>query len=113
MKNQVSSGDRINVTTPSGGLTAGVGALIGALFGVALNTTVQGDPNVLLRGGEFDLAKEGAGSGQAWTVGLVLYWDNTNKRLTTTASGNTKVALATEAATTTATVGRAVLVPAI
>lgn len=27
---------------------------------------------------------------EAWAVGQVLYWDNTNKRLTTTASGNTK-----------------------
>jgi predicted RecA/RadA family phage recombinase len=29
-------------------------------------------------------------AGEAWAVGQVLYWDNTNKRLTTTVGSNTK-----------------------
>ena len=33
-------------------------------------------------------------TGEAWTVGQAIYWDNTNKRFTTTASGNTACGLA-------------------
>lgn len=113
MKNYVMHGDAIDVTTPVGGLTSGVGALIGAMFGVAKLTTVAGDPNVLLTTGVFDMAKEGAGSGQAWAVGDLVYWDNANKRLTKTSAGNTKVGYAVDVALTTATVGRVRLTPAI
>ena len=28
-------------------------------------------------------------TGEAWNVGQAIYWDNTNKRFTTTSSGNT------------------------
>jgi len=30
-------------------------------------------------------------TGAAWTQGAVVYWDNTNRRLTTTATGNKRV----------------------
>lgn len=33
-----------------------------------------------------DVAKA---TGEAWAVGQLLYWDNTNKRITTTSAGNT------------------------
>ncbi|ATC25205.1 DUF2190 family protein [Caulobacter vibrioides] len=110
MKTMLSSGDRVNVTTPAGGLTSGLGALIGAMFGVAMNTTVQGDPNVLVREGEFTQPKA---TGEAWTQGQLLYWDNTNKRFTTTASGNTKAAVASAAQLAAATTGDVILVPTI
>ena len=48
----------------------------------------------------------GAGSGQAWAVGDAVYWDNTNKRLTKTATDNTKVGVAVAAKATTGTIGR-------
>ena len=110
MKTMLSSGERVNVTTPAGGLTSGLGALIGAMFGIPMNTTVQGDPNVLVRVGEYNQPKA---TGEAWTQGQVLYWDNTNKRLTTTASANTKVGLASSAQLAAATNGDIILVPSI
>lgn len=113
MKNFVMNGDDLDLSTPSGGMTSGAAYLIGSCFGVAKLTTVQGDLNVLKTAGVFDLPKEGAGSGQAWAFGDLVYWDNTNKRLTKTASGNTKVGYATAAALTTDTTGRARLVPSI
>lgn len=113
MKNYVMNGRDIDLTTPSGGMTSGLGYLVGSMFGVAKNTTVQGDPNVLVTEGVLDLVKEGAGSGQAWTVGLLLYWDNTAKRVTVTSTSNTKIGYAVDVATTTATVGRVRLVPTI
>jgi predicted RecA/RadA family phage recombinase len=113
MKNFVMHGDDIDITTPAGGLTSGVGALVGVMFGVAKLTTAQGEPNVLKTTGVIDFAKEGAGSGQAWAVGDLVYWDNTNKRLTKTSASNTKVGYAVAAALTTDVVGRARLVPIV
>ena len=110
MKTMLSSGERVNVTTPAGGLTSGLGALIGAMFGVPMNTTVQGDPNVLVRVGEYNQPKA---TGEAWTQGQLLYWDNVNKCFTTTAAGNTKAAVASAAQIAGATSGDVVLVPTI
>ena len=61
--------------------------------------------------GVFDHIKEGAGSGQAFAVGDAVYWDNTNKRMTKTSSGNTKIGYAVLAALTTDVVIRVRLVP--
>lgn len=42
-------------------------------------------------------------TGEAWTVGQAIYWDNTAKKFTTTASGNTKCGYALEPALSAAT----------
>lgn len=44
-------------------------------------------------------------TGEAWTVGTAIYWDNTNKKFTTTTTSNTKcgVALAPALAADTVT----------
>lgn len=113
MKNLVMNGCDLDVTTPSGGMVSGTAYLIGSAFGVAKLTTAEGEPNVLVTEGVFDLPKEGAGSGQVLAFGTLSYWDNTNKRLTNTSSGNTKVGYAVAAALTGATLGRYRLVPSI
>ena len=46
---------------------------------------------------------QGAGSGQAFAVGDAVYWDDTNKRMTKTSSGNTLVGAAMAAKLTAAT----------
>ena len=56
--------------------------------------------------GVFDIAKEPA---LAITAGARLFWDNTNRRLTTTATGNFQVGLATVAALAADTTVRVVL----
>jgi len=43
-------------------------------------------------------------AGEAWLVGADLYWDNTNKRFTTTATGNTKCGKALQPAAAADTV---------
>jgi predicted RecA/RadA family phage recombinase len=111
MKTKISDANVIDFTAPSGGTTSGVGVLIGSFFAIAVTTNVAGDTVAGHTSGVFDHAKEGAGSGQAWAFGDTVYWDNTNKRLTKTSSGNTKVGYATAAALTTDTVGRFRLVP--
>lgn len=111
MKTRICNGDVLDVTTPSGGATSGLGLLIGSLFGIAVTTTVAGDPVALHTEGVFDHVKEGAGSGQAFAVGDAVYWDDTNKRLTKTTTGNTKVGYATATALTTDTTLRFRIVP--
>ncbi len=89
MRNFLFPGKVVPVLAPYN-LNSGDGALVGVIFGVAsapaaINTTVQ-----LSRLGVFTLPKATG----AITQGAALYWDNTNKNLTTTASGNTKVGAA-------------------
>jgi predicted RecA/RadA family phage recombinase len=93
MKNFVQSG--VNVTLPAPyAVTSGQGALVGALFGVASADYANGALGEFVTQGVFDLPKAGS---QAWTVGVKVYWDNTNRVCTTTASGNTLIGVATAA----------------
>ena len=96
MRNYIQPGDSLAVVVPyAGGVTAGQGVLVGALFGVA---AVDGAQNAVIEAatqGVFDLTKEPA---LAITAGARLFWDNTNRRVTTTATGNFSIGIATAAA---------------
>ncbi|MDO7841085.1 DUF2190 family protein [Sphingomonas immobilis] len=97
--------------TPGGTLTLpapyavadGNGALIGVLFVVAMADIANGAMGVFRRNGVFTLAKA---TGQAWTVGQALYWDNTAKNVTSTAGGNTLMGVAVLAALSADTTGK-------
>lgn len=91
MKNYVQPGETVTVTAPYA-LTAGDGCLVGTLFGVACGTYANGATDAELQlEGVYDLT---ALSTDTASVGAALYWDNSNKRLTTTSAGNTKVGVA-------------------
>lgn len=111
MKTMISDANVIEVTAPSGGTTSGLGLLIGSIFGIAVTTSLVGEVAPLRTEGIFDHTKEAAGSGQAFTAGDTVYWDDTNKRLTKTPTSNTKVGYAVAAALTTDTVLRFRIVP--
>ena len=51
-------------------------------------------------------------SGNTWSAGAILYWDNTNKVITTTASTNKRLGLATAAKTSGQTTHLVNCVPA-
>lgn len=87
MKNFVQDGDLVTVAAPAT-VTSGAGALVGKLFGVAVSDAASGAQVVLATRGVFTLPKVGS---QAWTVGADIYWDNTNKYCTTTATSNTLI----------------------
>ncbi len=88
MRNFIQPGSTVTLPAPYV-RTAGQAALIGALLCVALSDVANGAEGEWGTEGVFDLTKVGS---QAWaTVGAVVYWDNTNKRLTTVATGNTLV----------------------
>lgn len=104
MQNFVQKGDTISLTAPYN-VASGGGAQVGQLFGVAVATVAYTEDGEFKTTGVFDLTKIGS---QAWTVGALVYWDNTNKRCTTVASGNLLIGAAIAAVSNAAgnTVGR-------
>lgn len=101
-KNYIQPGDTVTVTAPAA-VASGAGVLIGTLFGVAITDAASGAAVPIKTTGVFDLAKTSA---QAWTVGAAIYWDNTNKVCTTTATDNTLIGKAVEAAANPSGTGR-------
>lgn len=82
MKNYIQPGDVVTVAAPYD-VDSGAGALVGTLFGVAVAGGLSGADVEIQTCGVYELPKLSA---QAWTVGQILYWDDTNKWCTTVAS---------------------------
>ena len=97
----------IPVAVPySGGILSGQGMLVGAFLGVAASDAAQNASVECETRGEFELAKEPA---LAISQGARVFWDNTNRRITTTATGNFQVGLCTVAALAADTTVRVML----
>ena len=90
MKNYIQPGHTITLTAPAA-VTSGSGLLVGAIFGIAAHDAASGEPVETLTVGVIDINKVGS---QAWAVGDKIYWDNTNKRTTKTATDNTLIGVA-------------------
>ena len=101
MKNYIQTGENITITAASVG-ASGNGLLLGKLFGVLMADVEVGEDVELKLVGVFELPKTEA---QAWAVGAAIYWDDTNKVCTTTATSNTKIGHAVEVAANPSTVG--------
>lgn len=95
-------------TTAPYAVVAGAGFLKGAAFAVAFAAAANGAVVVGYRQGVFTLAKT---AGQAWTVGALLYWDDTAKSVTTTSTSNTLIGFADIAAGSADTTGDVFLTP--
>lgn len=93
MKNFVQAGDILDFTAPSGGVVGGNAYVIGAAFAVAVSTEDEGETFAGLVEGVVNLPKASG----AITEGALVYWDNTAKTVTTTASSNKKIGYATAA----------------
>ncbi|KAB2883032.1 MAG: DUF2190 family protein [Pseudorhodoplanes sp.] len=93
MKNYVQPGNTITLAAPYA-VESGDGLLVGAIFGVATGAAANGEPVEAALVGVFDLKKVGS---QAWAAGDKVYWDNTNKQATKTATDNTLIGAAVEA----------------
>lgn len=92
MKNFVAQGDVITATAPCGGISAGVGLLVGArLFGVATHAAAQGADVELKTTGIVTTAKTSA---LAITRGDLLYWDPTNKVVNKTTASQIAIGVA-------------------
>mgnify|MGYP002840190186 CR=1 FL=1 len=97
----------MDFTAPSGGVTAGLFYLIGAILVFANVTAEEGETFAGVTRDLFDDCPKATGS--AWTEGAKLYWDSANSRFTTSATGNTLVGYAGAAATSSATTGSVVV----
>lgn len=91
--NYVQRGDALNYTAGAD-IKSGDFVLIGAIGGVAKTDIANGKSGAVHIKGVFSVAKASG----AVTQGAKLYWNSTNSNLTTTASGNTFVGVAAEAA---------------
>lgn len=87
MKNYVQDGDFLTLAAPYA-VSSGDALLVGAIFGIASFTAANGANVEVVTEGVVDITALSTDTG---TQGTKMYWDNTNKRLTTTASGNTLV----------------------
>jgi len=110
MNNYIQPGNILDFTAPSGGVVSGVPLLIGALVVVPGISADQGEVFSGAVEGVFDLPAATHASTQAWTEGQLLYWDNTAKKFTITATDNTKKGVAAAAKASTAAVGRVKLI---
>lgn len=110
MENFVSSGDVVAITAPSGGVTSGVGVLIGGLFGVATETVAEGVATQIVASGIVDIGKTSA---LAINVGDRLFWDATNSVVNKTSTAQTAVGIAVAAAANPSSTVRMLLKPGL
>lgn len=92
--NHIQPGEVIDFTAGAN-LAAGVGVKIGVRIGVTLVAVANGATGTAAVTGVWRLPKLGT---DVVGQGALLYWDDANSRLTTTASGNTLAGFAFEAA---------------
>lgn len=102
MINFVKKGEIVTRTAPGGGVLSGTAYLIGSLLVVATVDADAADSFEGLVTGVVTLPKP---TGQAWTEGLKLYWDDSAKKITSTSGGNTLVGVADAAAASADTEG--------
>lgn len=90
MKNFVQPGSTLTVVAPYD-LNPGDGCLVGIVFGIACGKYLSGATDAEVQTeGVFDITALTTDTASGSTL-VAAYWDNTNKRITTTSSGNTKV----------------------
>ena len=90
----ISDGNSID-HTPGGALASGDVVVQGDLVGVVQRPLAAGELGALAVEGIFDFAKN---TGVAFTVGQILYWDDTNNVVTSTATGNKQIGKVVRAA---------------
>lgn len=95
MNNFVQKGCTLDVIAPSGGVVSGTPFLWGTVLAVPTTTAAAGETVAAMVNGVFSLPKATSTTPAA---GGKAYWDDTAKKITTTASGNTEVGFFTVAA---------------
>ena len=101
MQNYVQPGNNITLPAPYA-VASGGGALVGSIFGVATGTYAISEVGEFTTRGVFELAKTSA---QAWTVGQLIYWDDTNKVATSVSTSNKLIGVAVAVAANPSSTG--------
>lgn len=110
MRRYVQEGNALDLTAPTGGVVSGSVYKIGSILCLAGITAAVGKSFPGWTEGVYDVPKA---TGAAWAEGDLLYWDDTAKAFTKTATANTKAGVAVKAAASADTEGRIKLVPTI
>lgn len=92
--NFVQEGKALNYTPSGADVASGDLVVIGTIAGIAKTDIADGKTGAVHISGVFSVAKASGAVAQ----GAKLYWNSSNSNLTTTASGNTLVGVAAEAA---------------
>lgn len=100
----IQDGEVIDITA-SGTVTSGSPILYGTRLGIPLKSGVSGDVIPTAFEGVHQLTKA-TGAGTALTLGGIVYWDDSAKKITGVSSGNTAIGWAVEAAGTSAATGK-------
>lgn len=94
MRNQVQAGENLTFPAPAAVASGGV-VIAGEIKGIAAVDAAIGQDVDVVTVGVFDLPKTAA---NAFALGAAVHWNATTGLATSTASGNTKLGVATEAA---------------
>lgn len=90
MKNYIQPGENITLAAPYD-VASGAGVKVGAIFGVAAYAAASGIDVEVATEGVFTLPKA---TTDAFVIGDKVYWDNTAKTVTATATSNTLIGVA-------------------
>jgi predicted RecA/RadA family phage recombinase len=94
-QNLIQEGERLDYVVPAATtITSGQGVVVGSFVGVALQTGTTGKTIVVALEGVFQMPKVTG----AVTLGAALYFDNTEKKVTTTVGSNKFIGFAWTAA---------------
>ncbi|WP_022722950.1 DUF2190 family protein [Rhodopseudomonas sp. B29] len=107
MNDYVQHGRTLDAVAPAGGVVVGTPYKLGSLFGIARVSANAGEVFPYERKGVWGNQPKAAGA--AWTFGDVLYWDDTAKNYTKTATNNMRVGYAAAAALSGDLVGSVLL----
>lgn len=105
MKNYIQKGNTLSVIAPYL-VSAGQGVRVGALFGIAAHNAAQGAAVEIVRRDVFDVT---AVTADTAAQGAKIYWDDTARKVTTTATNNILVGCVTEAKANGDTAARVLL----
>lgn len=94
MRNYVQRGENLTLSAPVDVLS-GDGVLVGSIFGVAAEDALTGSDVDLVTVGVFNLPKAAS---LVISTGDPVFWDNTARAVVKTASGNTRIGVATATA---------------
>lgn len=100
MKNFIHTGDRAALTAPAGGAISGQPMLVGSLFAIPSKSAAEGEFVPVMLEGTFRIAKA---TDISISEGQKIYWNDSERHVTTTASGNKKIGAAVENVSTAAT----------
>lgn len=107
MNNFKKPGDTVTLPAPAA-IASGVGALIGAIFGVAASNYAAGQLGEFRRTGQIGFPRA---TGNPNAAGDKAYWDDANKVVTPTAVGNKLIGAFIEAKAANDVYAEVILIP--